>query len=171
MTFPPAQQSRNHRVNPAARRRAKAPRLARLTEGKTADPLTRLPNRLYFIDRLEAAIEAADQQAIRFAVLFIDLDQFKMVNDSLGHAAGDELLIDVARRLRSTIRQNARQGGPVQSVVARLGGDEFAVLLGNIQHDSDPSNVGARILERLGDPPTFRSSITPPTDASVLRFK
>lgn len=123
-----------------------------ITEGKTADPLTRLPNRLYFIDRLESAFEAARQQAIRFAVLFIDLDQFKMVNDSLGHAAGDELLIDVARRLRSTVRQNVRQGGPVQSVVARIGGDEFTILLSNIRHDSDASEVATRILERLSEP-------------------
>ena len=123
-----------------------------ITEGKTADPLTRLPNRLYFIDRLEAAIEIARQQATRFAVLFIDLDQFKMVNDSLGHAAGDELLIDVARRLRATIRQSVRQEGPVQSIVARIGGDEFAILLGHIQYDSDASKVAARILERLGEP-------------------
>jgi diguanylate cyclase (GGDEF)-like protein/PAS domain S-box-containing protein len=123
-----------------------------ITEGKTADPLTRIPNRLYFIDRLESAIETALQQNAAFAVLFIDLDQFKLVNDSLGHAAGDELLIDVARRLRATIRESIRPAGPVQSVVARIGGDEFAVLLGNIQQDSDAATVAARILERLGEP-------------------
>lgn len=123
-----------------------------ITEGKTADPLTRIPNRLYFIDRLESAIEAARQQDAHFAVLFIDLDQFKLVNDSLGHAAGDDLLIDVARRLRATIREGARPGGPVQSVVARIGGDEFAALLGNIQNPSDAANVAARILKRLGEP-------------------
>jgi diguanylate cyclase (GGDEF)-like protein/PAS domain S-box-containing protein len=123
-----------------------------VTEGKTADPLTRIPNRLYFIDRLESAIETARQQELHFAVLFIDLDQFKLVNDSLGHAAGDELLIDVAGRLRASIRASARQSGPVQSVVARIGGDEFAVLLGSIQHEGDASTVATRILERLGEP-------------------
>jgi diguanylate cyclase (GGDEF)-like protein/PAS domain S-box-containing protein len=123
-----------------------------ITEGKTADPLTRIPNRLYFIDRLESAIETAHEEHIHFAVLFIDLDQFKLVNDSLGHAAGDELLIDVARRLRATTRDTARLGGSVQSVVARIGGDEFAILLGHVLRDSDASNVAARILECLGEP-------------------
>jgi diguanylate cyclase (GGDEF)-like protein len=123
-----------------------------ITEGKTADPLTGIPNRLYFLDRLESAIETARQQATSFAVLFIDLDGFKQVNDSLGHAAGDELLIDVAGRLRASIRTSTRQGGPTQSVVARIGGDEFAVLLGHIQHEGDPAIVAGRILERLSDP-------------------
>ena len=126
-----------------------------ITEGKIDDPLTHLPNRLYFIDRLESAIDAAPQQDAPFAVLFIDLDQFKMVNDSLGHAAGDELLIDVARRLRSSIRGNSRVGGPAQSIAARVGGDEFAILLGHVQHESDAAIVAARILERLSEPFQF----------------
>jgi diguanylate cyclase (GGDEF)-like protein/PAS domain S-box-containing protein len=126
-----------------------------ITEGKIADPLTHLPNRLYFIDRLESAIETARQQGALFAVLFVDLDQFKMVNDSLGHAAGDELLIDVAGRLRTSIRTGSRLGGPAQSVVARIGGDEFAILLGHIRHDSDASIVASRILERLNEPFQF----------------
>jgi diguanylate cyclase (GGDEF)-like protein len=126
-----------------------------ITEGKIADPLTHLPNRLYFIDRLEAAIEAAQQQDRLFAVLFVDLDQFKMVNDSLGHAAGDELLIDVAGRLLTSIRSGSRLGGPAQSVVARIGGDEFAILLGCILHESDASMVATRILERLSQPFQF----------------
>ncbi|MGD0799906.1 MAG: EAL domain-containing protein [Terracidiphilus sp.] len=123
-----------------------------VTEGKIADPLTGIPNRLYFIDRLESAIETANQHGSHFAVLFIDLDQFKLVNDSLGHAAGDELLIDVAGRLRASIRASSRQGDLVQSVVARIGGDEFAILLGHTQHDFEASIVAARILERLGEP-------------------
>jgi diguanylate cyclase (GGDEF)-like protein len=123
-----------------------------ITEGKTADPLTRLPNRLYFMDRLESAIDTARLQQTQFAVLFVDLDRFKMVNDSLGHAAGDELLIDVARRLRSATRQSARQGGHIQSVVARIGGDEFALLLSHIESEKDVASVATRILDRLGEP-------------------
>jgi diguanylate cyclase (GGDEF)-like protein len=123
-----------------------------ITEGKTSDPLTHIPNRLYFIDRLESAIETAGQQGTLFAVLFIDLDQFKVVNDSLGHAAGDELLMDVAGRLRASIRTAARPGGNEQSVVARVGGDEFAILLGHIRHEAEASIVATRILERLSEP-------------------
>jgi diguanylate cyclase (GGDEF)-like protein/PAS domain S-box-containing protein len=123
-----------------------------ITEGKIADPLTRIPNRLYFIDRLESALETARQRGTYFAVLFIDLDHFKLVNDNLGHAAGDELLIDVAGRLRASIRASSRLGDPVQSVVARLGGDEFAILLGNIQHERDAAAVATRILDRLSEP-------------------
>jgi diguanylate cyclase (GGDEF)-like protein/PAS domain S-box-containing protein len=123
-----------------------------ITEGKVVDPLTRIPNRLYLIDRLESAIETASEQDTHFAVLFVDLDQFKVVNDSLGHAAGDELLIDVAGRLRASIRSSTRRGGSGQSVVARIGGDEFAMLLDDVQSEADASFVAARILERLGEP-------------------
>ncbi len=123
-----------------------------ITEGKIADPLTHIPNRLYFIDRLQSAIETAAQQPALFAVLFIDLDGFKLVNDSLGHAAGDELLIDVAGRLRATVRSSSRRGDSGRSPVARIGGDEFAVLLANIQRESDASVVAARILDRIGEP-------------------
>jgi len=123
-----------------------------ITEGKIVDPLTRLPNRLYFIDRIESAIETARQQDKPFAVLFVDLDQFKLVNDSLGHAAGDELLIDVSGRLRASIRSSSRRGGSEKSVVARIGGDEFAIFVGDIQRQTDASTIAMRILERLAEP-------------------
>jgi len=123
-----------------------------ITEGKIADPLTHIPNRLYFVDRLQSAIEYASQNKTRFAVLFIDLDEFKLVNDSLGHAAGDELLIDVAARLRVGIRSSSRPGGSGHSIVARIGGDEFAILLSQINHESDASVVAERILDRLSEP-------------------
>jgi diguanylate cyclase (GGDEF)-like protein len=123
-----------------------------ITEGKISDPLTHIPNRLYFIDRLESAIETACEQGTLFAVLFIDLDQFKTVNDSLGHTAGDELLIDVARRLRAGMRNSSRPGEQAQSVVARVGGDEFAILLTHMRNLTDPAIVAARILERLSEP-------------------
>ena len=75
-----------------------------ITDGKIADPLTGLPNRLYFLDKLEGCIDAARHRNMQFAVLFLDLDRFKLVNDSLGHAAGDELLIGVAERVQSCVR-------------------------------------------------------------------
>jgi diguanylate cyclase (GGDEF)-like protein/PAS domain S-box-containing protein len=123
-----------------------------ITEGKIADPLTRLPNRPYFMDRLGSAIENARQQKKLFAVLFVDLDQFKQVNDSLGHAAGDELLVDFAGRLRAGVRTNSSRNGTSESVVARIGGDEFAILLGQIQRETDIAKISARILKRLGEP-------------------
>jgi diguanylate cyclase (GGDEF)-like protein/PAS domain S-box-containing protein len=123
-----------------------------ITEGKTSDPLTHIPNRLYFIDRLESAIETAREEGTLFAVLFVDLDQFKLVNDSLGHAAGDELLIDIAGRLRAGMRTKSRPGGQAKSVVARVGGDEFAILLTHMRNETDPSIVAARLLERLSEP-------------------
>lgn len=126
-----------------------------ITESKSEDPLTHLPNRLHFIDLLESAIETARQQDTHFAVLFVDLDQFKMVNDSLGHVAGDELLIDVAGRLRTSIRSSSRSGAATQSVVARIGGDEFAVLIGHVLPDADASIVADRILEKLSEPFEF----------------
>jgi diguanylate cyclase (GGDEF)-like protein/PAS domain S-box-containing protein len=123
-----------------------------ITEGKISDPLTHIPNRLYFIDRLESAIETAKEQGALFAVLFVDLDQFKLVNDSLGHAAGDELLVNAAGRLRTGTRTSSRPGDQANSVVARVGGDEFAILLTHIRNETEPSIVAERILERLNEP-------------------
>ena len=85
------------------------------------DSLTKLPNREMFNELLRHAIEAARRYQWRFALLFIDLDRFKVINDSLGHDAGDMLLVEIASRLRGALRAS--------DVVARLGGDEFVVIL------------------------------------------
>jgi diguanylate cyclase (GGDEF)-like protein/PAS domain S-box-containing protein len=102
------------------------------------DALTGLPNRVLFIDRLQQALRRfkRDNQ-LRFAVLYFDLDRFKFVNDSLGHSAGDSLLVSVARRLMSVIRPG--------DTVARMGGDEFAVLVSDIEDESDTAQVAERI--------------------------
>ena len=121
-----------------------------ITAGKVADPLTGLPNRLYFLDRLDDAIGKRMADGIGFAVLFIDLDRFKLVNDSLGHAAGDELLGGVAERLKSGIRGGGSEHGA--SVVARLGGDEFAVLLTDLADVSEARIVADRLLADLSSP-------------------
>jgi diguanylate cyclase (GGDEF)-like protein/PAS domain S-box-containing protein len=120
-----------------------------ITEGKVADPLTSLPNRLYFLDKLECSLDAARRSKNLFAVLFLDLDRFKLINDSLGHAAGDELLTGVAGRLRASVRTGWKAR---QSAVARLGGDEFAILLGDVGDAADAAVVAQRILDKL-DPP------------------
>jgi diguanylate cyclase (GGDEF)-like protein/PAS domain S-box-containing protein len=123
-----------------------------ITDGKVVDPLTNLPNRLYFLDRLDAAIENRAGDYAEFAVLFVDLDRFKLVNDSLGHAAGDELLTGIAGRLKSSVRAAPRKPDRAASVVARLGGDEFAILLSDIADASEARVVAERLLADLSAP-------------------
>ena len=123
-----------------------------ITEGKIADPLTGLPNRLYLIDRLDNTLEAARQTGSLFAVLFVDVDRFKLINDSMGHAAGDQLLVEIAMILRSNVRASEPTTAAGLSVVARLGGDEFAILLPDIQHQGDAEAVAERILKHLVAP-------------------
>jgi diguanylate cyclase (GGDEF)-like protein/PAS domain S-box-containing protein len=123
-----------------------------ITEGKVADALTELPNRVYLIDKLESAIAAKGSPgASPFAILFLDLDRFKVVNDSLGHAAGDQLLVGVAQRLRSSVRGQGLSGrlAGSSSTVARLGGDEFAILVEGIRDQDDAAIVADRILKHL----------------------
>ena len=108
------------------------------------DPLTGLANRRLFQDRLEHALTGAEGDPSTVAVLFCDLDRFKLVNDSLGHAAGDELLVAVARRLRTCLRDG--------DLAARLGGDEFAVLLPDVQDPGDAERVARRIVDVLAAP-------------------
>ncbi len=108
------------------------------------DPLTQLPNRLLFMDRLEHALSIAHRHNTMVALLFLDLDNFKKINDALGHFAGDELLVNVAGRLQKVIRNS--------DTVARLGGDEFAVLLEDIGQKTFARSVALKILEELQTP-------------------
>jgi diguanylate cyclase (GGDEF)-like protein len=115
---------------------------ARLRHEVLHDTLTGLPNRVLFLDRLDLALKQHRREPTReFAVLFLDLDRFKMVNDSLGHAAGDELLIEFGKRVSMFLR-------PGDSV-ARLGGDEFAILLTEVADLEDATRVADRIHEVL----------------------
>jgi len=108
------------------------------------DALTQLPNRLLLEDRISQAIEVCRRSGSRCAVLFVDLDRFKTVNDSLGHFYGDELLRAVADRLRSTMRS--------EDTVSRLGGDEFVVLLRHVGEDQDTAIVAQKVVEVLSAP-------------------
>jgi len=125
-----------------------------ITEGKVADPLTGLPNRLLFNDRLLRVIEHRHRcPESLFAVLFLDLDGFKMVNDSLGHLVGDKLLIGVASRLLKCLRHTDTITRIDESfTVARLGGDEFAILLGDLKDPSDATLVAERLMKELAQP-------------------
>lgn len=103
------------------------------------DPLTDLPNRMLFAERLDQALSRAQWRKRIVAVLFLDLDGFKRVNDTLGHEAGDRLLCEAAARLLARVREG--------DTVARLGGDEFAVLLNDVASAQDVAPVAAKVLE------------------------
>lgn len=105
------------------------------------DALTGLPNRSYFMERLRQALDNGADRNRRFAVLFLDLDRFKLINDSLGHSFGDRLLVAIARRLRTCVRPG--------DLIARHGGDEFTLLLENVQGLDDATAVADRVHEEL----------------------
>ncbi len=109
------------------------------------DALTGLPNRILFLDRLSHCIESASRRRnSRFAVLYLDLDRFKVVNDSLGHLLGDQLLVEIGTRIKSVIRKG--------DTLSRLGGDEFAILCEEIEDIGVVTNLATRINEELSKP-------------------
>jgi diguanylate cyclase (GGDEF)-like protein/PAS domain S-box-containing protein len=108
------------------------------------DALTNLPNRLLFKDRLTVALSHAIREGARLAVLFLDLDRFKIINDSLGHNIGDQLLQAVAARIQSCVRES--------DTVARLGGDEFTVLLPRLHRAEDAAPIASKIIEAVRYP-------------------
>jgi diguanylate cyclase (GGDEF)-like protein/PAS domain S-box-containing protein len=108
------------------------------------DALTHLPNRVLFNDRLAQALALAERQGKQLAVMFVDLDHFKKINDSLGHEVGDKLLQSVAGRLMACVRRT--------DTVSRLGGDEFAILLSQVEHAEDAAFTARKILRSLAEP-------------------
>ena len=125
------------------------------------DPLTGLPNRRLLQDRAEQALVSAEREGKRIALLFVDLDHFKTINDSLGHSSGDQLLSEVAQRLLGCVRR--------MDTVARLGGDEFVVLLGEATFEGT-SEVARKILEVVGRPfqiEPHRLGVTPSLGISL----
>lgn len=108
------------------------------------DPLTQLPNRRLLLERLKHSIEVERREGKRLALLMLDLDRFKAVNDNLGHSAGDELLQQVAKRITTRLRE--------VDVVARLGGDEFIILLEDIAHPEDAARIAEGIVADLSKP-------------------
>ena len=126
---------------------------ARLQHQAFHDPLTGLPNRAAVLERLEQALARAARHQTAVAVLFVDLDNFKAINDRLGHAGGDQVLMTMAERLRGSVRQ--------EEMVARLGGDEFLILLEDIAGLAEARQVVARIAERLQAPVTLGEQVVP----------
>jgi diguanylate cyclase (GGDEF)-like protein len=109
------------------------------------DPLTGLPNRLFFMECLARAFANLRRKpSAVLAILFLDLDRLKPVNDAQGHAAGDQLLVEFSRRLKGCIRPH--------DIAARMGGDEFTVLLEDVRSEQEATEVAVRILESLKDP-------------------
>jgi predicted signal transduction protein with EAL and GGDEF domain len=135
----------------------------KLIQDARQDPLTRLPNRAFFLDQLAGCVKRAKRlPGYIFAVLFVDIDGFKIVNDSLGHFAGDQLIVQIAERLVSSVRREdvvscsadangeVRQSG--EDTLARIGGDEFTILLVDIRDASDGIRVAERIQQKLASP-------------------
>ena len=114
----------------------------------THDPLTGLPNRTLFGDRLNGAIQRANRHQNHFAMAYIDIDDFKAINDSYGHAVGDALLQEIGARLSTQLRAN--------DTVARLGGDEFAVILEEIESPQAGLNLCEKLGSSLGEPCKLR---------------
>jgi diguanylate cyclase (GGDEF)-like protein len=121
---------------------------AKLHRQANFDALTGLPNRMMAFDRINIEISRAKRSRQRFAVLFIDLDNFKNVNDTLGHAIGDELLVAIGTRLQTCLRD--------ADTVARLGGDEFLVLLPDVDNEVGVEKVAERLLQSVSQPQEFQ---------------
>jgi len=117
---------------------------AQLHRQANFDTLTGLPNRLMAFDRIDMEISRAKRSGQRFAVLFIDLDDFKSVNDSLGHPVGDRLLVAIGARLQAALREG--------DTVARLGGDEFLILASDIRSEMQVEKIADRVLEAVAEP-------------------
>lgn len=118
----------------------------RLAHEARHDPLTGLANRRAFLEALDRALARARRHGGGVAVLFVDLDRFKLVNDSLGHGLGDDLLVEIARRLLTTVR--------TEDTLARLSGDEFTCVMGNLTHPADATRTAQRMTEALHAPVT-----------------
>jgi diguanylate cyclase (GGDEF)-like protein/PAS domain S-box-containing protein len=126
--------------------RKKAEEMVRFQAGH--DLLTKLPNRAFFMDHLALELPQAQRRGQKLAVMFLDIDRFKVINDTMGHTAGDELLTEIAIRLKGSMRES--------DVLARIGGDEFTILLPDVTHAEDAARISEKIITHLARPFTVR---------------
>jgi diguanylate cyclase (GGDEF)-like protein len=133
-------------------------KMQELTRSTQRDVLTDTPNRTLMLDRFKHAIAMAQRHAKQIAVFFVDLDDFKLINDTHGHAVGDLVLQRVARKLESAVRAS--------DTVSRHGGDEFLVLLTEVSHRPDVTGIAAKLLSALAKP-DLAADHMPPVSASV----
>jgi len=122
----------------------------KLTQLALYDQLTKLPNRTLFYERLGFSLSQSKRSKTMLALLFVDLDGFKAVNDTLGHDMGDHLLTEVAKRLGESIRES--------DIAARMGGDEFTVILTNLQNLDEVSHIAGNIIKALNEPVEFKGN-------------
>ena len=113
----------------------------KLSELAFSDPLTKLPNRALFHERLEQEIQGCKRRGSKLAVFFLDLDRFKDINDTFGHASGDSLLIEVGKQIRSSVR--------AVDTVARMGGDEFTVIISDVKDETVVANIATHVIEAI----------------------
>lgn len=130
-----------------------------LTAQAQHDGLTGLANRMLLADRFRFAVERAKRSHKPFALLMVDLNEFKSINDNYGHAAGDTVLITMARRLVSSVRAS--------DTVARMGGDEFVVLVESIEDANEITRIGQKLLGTLADPIRLDAGVVVSTGASI----
>lgn len=123
------------------------------------DSLTSLPNRLLLADRLEQALSLAERQKRLVAIAYLDLDGFKIINDRYGHNAGDQVLVEIAQRLKNTLRS--------EDTVARLGGDEFVLLIVNLQAINELELLISRLIEQINQPVYLNNQIKVSVSASI----
>lgn len=127
------------------------------------DALTGLPNRLHFMTALERSLAHADRECRSLALLFVDLDRFKAINDSFGHAAGDQMVTELAQRLRLAVRS--------EDLVARMGGDEFVVMLENLQDCSEAAGIARKLLAALQAPLQIRlQTVIPAASVGIALY-
>ena len=122
-------------------------REAELSRRALHDPLTGLPNRQMFMDRLRLALDDLNRRSAQVAALYVDLDRFKPINDTLGHDVGDRILTEIASRLRRAVR--------TQDTPARLGGDEFGVVCADIRDDVGLRHLARRLISTMNEPITW----------------